>query len=141
MNWYAAHIIMAVKLKEKPQKQFPVWENIVLIEADSEKEAFARAEQCGRASAGDDDGSFRWDGEPATWLFVGVRKMVECALMGSRPGDGDEMSYTELVCDSWETVQQLAQGESVSLRYNDRFAENRNRNTDKAVNHRKKKRA
>jgi hypothetical protein len=45
MSWYAAHIVMRVKLKAGRQERFPVWENIILIQAGSEDEAFARAEQ------------------------------------------------------------------------------------------------
>ena len=40
MTWYAAHIILAVRLKEQKQKRFPVWENVILIEAKTEAEAF-----------------------------------------------------------------------------------------------------
>src|SRR5215468_4059584 len=60
MNWYAAHIVMVVKLKEGTQRRFPAWENIVLLSAASEAAALAKAEAIGRASEGDDDGSFRW---------------------------------------------------------------------------------
>ena len=48
MSWFAAHIIMAVKLKGGDQSRFPVWENIVLIGASSVDEANTKAEQRGR---------------------------------------------------------------------------------------------
>ena len=60
MSWFAAHLIMSVKLKGKRQRRFPVWENIVVIEADSEEQAFRKAEHRGRLEEGDEDGSFTW---------------------------------------------------------------------------------
>jgi hypothetical protein len=78
MSWFAAHIVMFVKVTGKRQRRFPVWENIVLIEADSEARAFAKAEQRGRLDEGDDGGSFRWGGQPASWVFAGVRKLTLC---------------------------------------------------------------
>jgi hypothetical protein len=121
MTWYAAHLIMAVKLKEQTQLRFPIWENIVLIQAKTEREGFAKAGAHGRQDSGDNDGSFRWDGQPATWVFAGVRKLVQCALMAEQPGDGDEVSYAELELDSYEAVEKLAAGDVVDVRYQDRF--------------------
>lgn len=121
MSWFAAHVVMAVKLKSGRQSRFPVWENIVLIEADSEEEAFRKAEDIGRQREGDDGGSFRWGGKAATWVFAGVRKLTECVLTGNRPGDGSEVTYNELELDSHEAVEQFAAGDPVPLRYNDRF--------------------
>jgi hypothetical protein len=66
MTWYAAHIVMAVKFKRGEQNRFPVWENIVLISAESEEEAFAKAEERGRCEEGDDGGTFTWGDRPAT---------------------------------------------------------------------------
>jgi len=121
MSWFAAHLIMYVKLKGKRQSRFPVWENIVLIEADSEAQAFHKAEQRGRLEEGDDEGSFRWGSQPARWVFAGVRKLTTCEDPETRPSDGTEVSYSELELDSQEAVAQLVAGEPVALRYNERF--------------------
>jgi hypothetical protein len=91
-RWYAAHLVLYVKLKAGAQRPFPVWENIVLLRARSEEEALAKAEQRGRAEAGDDDGTFRWNGKPAEWVFAGVRKLTLCEDSEDRPGDGTEVS-------------------------------------------------
>jgi hypothetical protein len=64
MNWFAAHLVFWVKLKEQPQKHFPVWENIILLQAASEEHAWHKARAHGRVEAGDGDGTFRWGGEP-----------------------------------------------------------------------------
>jgi hypothetical protein len=86
MTWYAAHIIMFVKTKGKRQRRFPVWENILFFQADSETDAFTKAEERGRLEEGDDDGTFRWGGKPAAWVFAGVRKLTTCAHPDSRSG-------------------------------------------------------
>jgi hypothetical protein len=112
---------MWVKLKGKHQSRFPVWENIVLIEADSKAQAFHKAEQHGRLEEGDDDGTFRWGGQPARWVFAGVRKLTACEDPETHPGDGTEVSYSELELESQEAVAQLVAGKPVSLRYNERF--------------------
>src|SRR5947209_5408588 len=111
MSWFAAHIVMVVKLKSERQTRFPVWENIVLLEAESPDEAFAKAEHVGRKGEGDDGGSFRWGGRPARWEFAGVRKLTECVTFQDRPGDETEISFNELELDSQEAVDLLAKGE------------------------------
>ena len=121
MKWFAAHIIMVVKLKNGPQKRFPVWENIVLVSAESDDEAFAKTEQYGRKEEGDDDCTFRWDGKPARWVFAGVRKLTECAVVGERPDDGTEISYNEMELGSERAIEQFVAGRPTSVRTNDRF--------------------
>jgi hypothetical protein len=120
-RWYAAHVIMAVELKDTVQESFPVWENIILIEAASEEEAFEKAERYGRNEEGDDGGSFRWGKKPARWVFAGVRKLTECLSMTDRPGDETELTYNELELDSMQAVKALAAGKRVRVSYNDRF--------------------
>lgn len=121
MSWFAAHIVMSVKLKRKRQRRFPVWENVVLIKADSEDQAFEKAKQRGRLEEGDDDGSFRWGGEPATWVFAGVRKLTACEDPEHRPGDGSEVSYLELELKSEEAVTRFAANQPVPTFYNEKF--------------------
>lgn len=121
MNWYSAHIVMLVEFKEAPQERFPVWENIVLVAADTEAEAFTKAEAFGRLEEGDDGGSFRWGKIPSRWVFAGVRKVTECPFASDGPDDGTEISYSELELDSRAAVEQLVAGKSVQVRYNDRY--------------------
>ena len=63
--WYAAHILLYVKRKEGTESKYPVWENIVLVKANSEEEALEKATQRGKEEEGDEDGTFRWGGTPA----------------------------------------------------------------------------
>ena len=68
-NWFAAHIITWVKYMEHEQMTFPIWENVVLIRAKSEKEAFAKAESRAQHMAGKGEATFTWGGKPATWAL------------------------------------------------------------------------
>ena len=53
MGWYAASIIMYTEFKDGVQDKYPVWENIILIEGQSETEAKEKAEKRGREDEGD----------------------------------------------------------------------------------------
>jgi hypothetical protein len=121
MKWFAAHIVMVVKLTNPKQGRFPIWENIVLVSAESEPEAFAKAEEYGRLEEGDDDGTFRWGGHPARWVFAGVRKLTECAAIGDHPDDGTEITFNELEVDSQEALERFVAGRSALVKCNDRF--------------------
>jgi hypothetical protein len=121
MSWFAAHLVLYVRLKAQPQRRFPVWENIVLIRADSDEEAFAKAAEHGRKEEGDDDGTFHWGGQPASWVFAGVRKLTACQDPEKRPGDGTEVSYLEMEVSSAEAVEQLVGGQPVAVRLKERF--------------------
>jgi hypothetical protein len=121
MSWFAAHLVLYVRFKERRQDKFPVWENVVLIKADSEDEAFTKAEQRGRDDEGDDEGSFRWGGRPAEWVFAGVRKLTACQDQDKRPGDGTEVTYTEMQLDSEQAVRKLAAGQPVSVHLRDKY--------------------
>jgi hypothetical protein len=123
VNCYAAHLILYVRLKERTQRKFPIWENIILIKAKTEEEAFAKAEPRGKDEEGDDNGSFRWEGKPARWVFAGIRKLTLCEDPERRPDDGTEVSYTEMEVDSEQAVAKLVGGQSVSVTFADAFVE------------------
>jgi hypothetical protein len=122
-NWYAAHLILYVKRKNGPQRRYPVWKNIVLVKAATDEEAFAKAEARGKEEEGDDDGTFRWGGKPAQWVFAGVRKLTLCEDPERRPDDGTEVSYTEMELDSQQAVRKLVQGRAVAVNYKEECAE------------------
>jgi hypothetical protein len=141
MNWFAAHLIMWVKIKGKRQTRFPCWENIVLIEAESEGKAFAKSEKRGHQEEGDCNGTFRWCGQPASWVFGGVRKLVLCEDPENRPLDGSEITYTEIEVESKEALEKLVSGEPVAVKYLDRFpSRNGNQNSRKPKAHKAKSR-
>ncbi len=109
-QWYAAHILMYVKRKRRTAGPIPGGENVVLIKADSEEEALAKAEQRGKQGEGDDDGTFRWDGQHAEWVFAGVRKLTLCEDPDKRPGDGTELTYTQMEVRSMQGIADLLAG-------------------------------
>ena len=118
--WYAAHIIMYVRFKDGQQGEYPVWENIRLIEAPSDDGALAVAECLGRDDEGDDDGSFRWDGRPATWVFGGVRKLVAVCHPDDpddRPTNGAEISYSQMILPDAAALDKLVNGDPVTVLY------------------------
>jgi hypothetical protein len=121
-RWYAAHLLMYVKIKDGKQGKCRAWENIILIKASSEEEALAKATERGRQDEGDDDGTFRWGGKPAEWAFAGVRKLTLCEDAERRPGDGDEVTYLELEVESEQALQKLLDGKSVAVKFRDTFA-------------------
>ena len=118
-QWYAAHILMYVKRKKPTAGPISVWENIVLIKADSEEEAFAKAELRGKQGEGDDDGTFRWAGQHAEWVFAGVRKLTLCEDSDKRPGDGTELTYTEMEVRSMQGIADLLAGKPAVVEVTD----------------------
>lgn len=117
MTWYIAHIIMFVRFKDGNQGKYPVWENLILIEASSGEEAWEKAELRAKEDEGDSQGSFTWDGRPATWVFAGIRKLITCGHRGERPTSGTEVSYSEFEVATEEVLQKLVRGETVELTY------------------------
>jgi len=116
---YAAHIIMAVKYETVRQEDYPIYENIVLIDADSDEQAIEKAESLGRQEEEESE-AFRWDDKPARWRFAGVRKLIECRTPGSLDdgiGHGTEITYSQMVLRSEEDLQQFVAGKSVTVCY------------------------
>src|SRR5207253_9332362 len=120
---FAAHLGLYVKLNRPRQNRFPIWDNIILLQANSEEEACGNAEARGHDDAGDCAGTFRWGGQPATWVFAGVRKLATCDNESKRPGDGTEIGYFEMELASTKEISQLVEGLPVAVRMHDRFPE------------------
>lgn len=117
MNWYAAHLVLYVRFKDDRQPHYPAWENIVLLEADDDDLALGKAERRGREDEGDDDGTFRWGGRPATWVFAGVRKLNRCGDLGPGVEDGVEVTFNELAFDTLADVERFVREEPVTARF------------------------
>ena len=119
MSWFAAHAIMYVRFKAGAQEVFPVWENVLLIEAAAPSEVWQKAVARAREDEGDCGGSFRWGDRPAEWVFAGLRKVVAVSHQGAndRLGDGDEITYSEFQVPDQADLQRLVSGEEVAVRY------------------------
>lgn len=124
MGWYAASVVMYFQLKNEPQDEFYIWENVYLIEAPNGAEARRKAEDLGRLEEGDDDGSLRWNGKPARQVFGGIRKLLTCSpSLLSRTGDnekledGMEATYSAFMVSSREDLETFIRGEPVKVIY------------------------
>lgn len=117
MRWYTAHVITYIRYKAQRQETFPVYENLVLIAATSTQEAVQKAADKARLEyVGDSEGTLTSDGEPAEMVFAGVRKVVLVDDSDERPGDGTELSYTEMQVSSIEDIERLAAGQTLPVR-------------------------
>ena len=119
MAWYAAHAIMYVRFKSGKQATYPVWENVLLVDARTPAAASRKAERRARQDEGDSGGTFQWGRRPAEWVFAGLRKVVAVSHQSSRPGlrDGDEITYTEYDGVNAASLKRLAAGKTVRVEY------------------------
>jgi hypothetical protein len=114
---------MYFKRRQGPQKRFLVWENIVLIRADSSDDAYDKADQRGREEEAIDDETMTVGGRPSRMVFAGVRKITECADPETRPADGAEVTYNEMTVKSEAAIKKLAAGKAVSVEMRGPFPE------------------
>lgn len=125
MPWYAAHAIVYFQLTDGPQDQFQVWENVLLVQADTPDQAWAKAREFARRDEGDDRGSLRVEDRPARRVFGSIRKVVSVAH--ERPdgqlGDGDEVTYSEFVVADRAALDRLIGAEDVEVLYVGKDAE------------------
>ena len=121
MAWFAAHAIIYFKTKDKPQDLFTVWENVYLVQAENSDLALSEARLLGKLEEGDDDNSLTVDDQPAIRVFAGIRKVVSVShvKIDGHLSSGDEITYSEFQVKDELEVQQLANDESVFLRYLD----------------------
>lgn len=119
MKWYAAHLIVYAKFRDGVQDSFPFYENVVLIEADSTEEAWAKAEHFGKGKQVD-DASLTWNNRPAQMVFAGVRKIIGPSS-GDEPDEGPrhgtELTYSLMVIDEEEEFRNLLNSEPADVRY------------------------
>ncbi len=117
MKWYAASIIIGIKYKDGEQDTYPFIENVVLIQASSDDEAYEKASKRALAYEGDADGTFCWGDRPANAVFAGIRKVIECVDSDSQPSDGTEITYSMMEVDSEDLFQKLINGKPVPILY------------------------
>jgi Domain of unknown function (DUF4288) len=122
MAWFAASVIVAMRVKKGRQKKFPVFENVYLIEAKSPREAHKKAVDIGKSEEVADE-SLTLGGRPAAMVFVGVRKVIAVmhrfpgAPSAGRPRHGTEVTYSLLELKSARDVSRLAKGRPVTVFY------------------------
>jgi hypothetical protein len=122
MSWYAASVIFVFKVRSGEQKRFPVWENVYLIEADTDAAALQKAEKIGKEQLVDDD-TLTVDGRPADLKYCGVRKLITiqnpfpAAPNDAPPSQGTEITYSAFSLDSERDIEKLVRGCPVSVLY------------------------
>lgn len=115
MTWYTAHGIMYVKFRDGNQDKYPILENVILLNADSDEQALKFAEE--RCKEDEIYSDFEWGNRPADMLFAGIRKIIECCDSEDTPSHGIEMTYSQMEVDDKESLNKLVEGESVLVRY------------------------
>ncbi len=117
MSWYVGHLLMLVKFKDGNQDKFPIWENIILIEASSTDEALLKGKEKGLADQSPSHNDFLWGNRPAYFVFAGIRKLIECTNPDQQPSDGTEISYSQFEVDSHKSLEKLIAGDEVMVYY------------------------
>lgn len=117
MKWYAASVLIYTKFKDEKQDMFPIWENIILISANTPEEALEKAKQRALQDQGDSSGTLECNGRPATWVFAGIRKLIECEDLEKRPDDGTEITYNKLIIKKQKDFDKFLKGEPVTVYY------------------------
>ncbi len=126
MTWYAAHIILLTKFLDGVQDSYPVWENVVLINAATSDEAYAIADKKGEAEVSRSvDSWYTYDGRPAVWVYAGTRKLNECLeyfdpderVPGGMEEHGTEVTYSSFVLPNEEAMQKLLANRNVDVLY------------------------
>ena len=123
MTWYAAHIILYTKFLDGVQDTYHVWENVILINAETLDKAFAIADAKGEAEAKVEEHTH--DGRPAAWVYAGVRKMNECiehfdpeeCVPGGMEEHGTEVTYSSFILPDEDALQRLIANRDVSVLY------------------------
>jgi hypothetical protein len=117
MTWYAAHSIMYVRFKDGNQDKYPIWENVILIEASSDDEAWDKAKIRAKEDEDEKGSESFWDDRPAMIIFAGIRKIVLCLDPEDRPTHGTEITYSQMELDSFDSLSKFLKGEEVSVKY------------------------
>jgi hypothetical protein len=121
MAWFSATLISVIRLRSGEQDSYPVWEDICLIEAPTDEEAFRKAEELGK-SRDSDDSTLTLNGQPAKTSFAGVRKVARVINPLDAPEDavplhGSEVAFSKYSVSTSSDLEKLVRGESVPVIY------------------------
>ncbi len=114
-NWYVASAILYLKYKEGSQDDFEVLKKNFLIEAQSQDEAWVKAEKRALECEGDDNGILTYNGRPARRVYVGLREVLFCDDEEQRPTDSTELTFSEFTVESEKELEKLSNGETVTV--------------------------
>jgi hypothetical protein len=120
---YTAHLVVYIELRKSDQESFPTDENVYLIDAFSLEDASKQAEAIVQEINEINDEGQTWDGIPSRIVCIGVRKVSKCQTLDlnrlnrEEPYEFKEFSRFRMVVDSEEKIQQLVEGEAVTVLY------------------------
>ena len=121
--WYCAHILVSVRYREGNQDTIPLWENILLIQANSSDQAFREAERLAEEKYGIDD-PLICDGRAAYYQVEGVRKIIRIEVpdVTSVPS-GTEVTYLQIEVDTEQELELVKNGLTVKVIFDDHKVE------------------
>lgn len=120
MSWYTASVIMLFEYEDGNQDDFPVWENVYLIEASDAEVAIKKASLYAKKDEGDDSGSLIVNGRRAKRVFKGIRKLLSVVNLNDDddiPSDGAEVAFSDFLLKSEVDLKDLIDGKKVDLQY------------------------
>jgi len=89
-NWYLSHeVLYAETGREAPTERLTVWENLILIRANSPDQAYKKAMKHGKMS----EDKVRINGKTGKLRFLGLRDLV---LIYEQLEDGAELEWHEM---------------------------------------------
>jgi Domain of unknown function (DUF4288) len=118
--WYAVHAFLYFQYKDGSQDEYFGYENIYLVEADSVEEARTKGIARAKKDEGDSEGTLTSNGRPATLVFGGLLKFVECTdldLQSEKPVDGTELSYSEMTMPNKQEFDNFVSGHTAKVIY------------------------
>jgi hypothetical protein len=122
MTWYAAHVVESITKINKKNDKILVYENVILVEAENDKEALTKAKKFANASIVHDE-TLTLDNEPAVVEFVGIRKVITISNPSplkqdkDAPTTGTEISYSEFRIKNQRDLRKFAKGDPVTVEY------------------------
>lgn len=122
MTWYAAHVVESISKVNRKDDNILVYENVILVEAKSDKEATTKAKKYAKAAIVHDE-TLTLDNEPAVTEFVGIRKVIAISNPWplqqdeDRPTTGTEISFSEFRIKNKRDLKKFVKGEPVTVDY------------------------
>lgn len=122
MTWYAASLIETVVVLDGEQSSFPVYENVILLEAKTPSQARSQAKKIGQQEALGEE-NLELDGKLAKRVFVGVRKLMTISNPFPMEQDTEppvsetEITYSEFELATFKDVESLAAGAAIVVNY------------------------
>ena len=121
MTWFAASTVIGMR-RQDGKGVISIYENIILIEAETANDAHRIASEIGLSEANIEDG-LTIDDMPAVRIFAGIRKIITVSnpapydLDQDRPITGTEITYSEFEVPDEDSLQRFARGETMNVLY------------------------